>query len=487
MRIAIRADASAAIGTGHVMRCASLADALRERGHTIDFVSRGLPAHLADDLRGRGHGLVALASDLVSEAEDAAESLRRAGAADWWVVDHYALGQPWEHAVRRGSVRLLAIDDIGRPHDSDLLLDQNLHGTPDSRYEALVPPHCTRLLGPRYALLRAEFAHARSAVAPRDGRVNRLLVFLGGMDADNVTERVLLAVRAARLPDVGVDIVVGAGHPALGRIRALAGELPNACCHVQTSRMVDLLTRADLAVGAGGTATWERCALGVATLALCIADNQRGLLDAGSRAGILYVPDSADQHDPVALATHLRALVGNTALRRWLSRNAYECVDGQGAHRVAAAMLAGSVVARRAVAADCDELHAWRNDPRVRSVSRSTDEIDLAAHRAWFDGVLATAHQCLLVGERAGEPVGVVRFDIDHDAAEVSIYLVPQAMGRGHGAPLLLAAEDWLRREQPAVMTLRAHVREDNPPSQRLFESTGYARQAADYAKRILR
>lgn len=487
MRIAIRADASAAIGSGHVMRCASLADALRERGHAVDFVSRSLPAHLADDLRGRGHGLLALAPDPVPEADDAAESQHRAGSPDWWVVDHYALGRPWERAVRLGGVRLLAIDDIGRPHDSDLLLDQNLHGTPDDRYAELVPPRCTRLLGPRYALLRAEFAQARSAVAPRDGRVNRLLVFLGGMDADNVTERVLLAVRAARLPDVGVDIVVGAGHPALERIQALANELPNACCHVQTSRMVDLLLQADLAVGAGGTATWERCALGVPTLALCIADNQRDLLDAGSRAGIVYVPDSADQHDPDTLAAHLRALVGNTALRRWLSRNAYDCVDGQGARRVAAAMLAGRVVMRRAGAADCDALHAWRNDPRVRGVSRHTGEIDLAAHRAWFDRVLASPHQCLLVGEQDGEPVGVVRFDIDDDAAEVSIYLVPQAMGRGRGAPLLRAAEDWLRHERPAVTTLRAHVREDNPPSQRLFESTGYARQSADYAKRISR
>ena len=301
MRIAIRADASAAVGSGHVMRCGSLADALRENGHAIDFVSRGLPVHLADDLRRRGHGLLALASGPVTEAEDAAESLRRAGTPDWWVIDHYALGQPWEDAVRRGSVRLLAIDDIGRPHDTDLLLDQNLQGTPDDRYADRVPPHCTRLLGPRYALLRAEFAQARSTVAPRDGRVRRLLVFLGGMDADNVTERVLLAVRAARLPDIGVDIVVGAGHPALERLQALACKLPNARCHVQTTRMVDLMAQADLAVGAGGTATWERCALGVPTLALCIADNQRDLLDASSRAGIVYVPDSSDQGNPATL------------------------------------------------------------------------------------------------------------------------------------------------------------------------------------------
>ncbi len=485
MKVSFRTDASTAIGIGHVTRCMSLADALKAGGDSIDFVSRDLPTFLADEMRSCGYGLLALPPGPASEAADAAESQSLAGRPDWWVVDHYALGRAWETAMRCTASRLLAIDDVGRAHDSDLLLDQNLHGTPDDRYVEQVPRHCTRLLGPRYALLRSEFGQARTTVAPRDGQVERVLVFLGGMDADNVTERVLQAIKLADLRDIGVDVVVGAKHPALNRIRTLSDAMPNARCHVQTSQMAGLMARADLAVGAGGTATWERCALGLPTLALCIAENQRGLLDAGSRAGILYVPDEADQRNPAALAMHLRALVGNTALRRGLSRSAFECVDGRGARRVAAAMRAGGIAVRRAVAADCDALHAWRNDPQVRGVSRDTGEIELAAHQRWFDRVLAEPNQCLLVGEQAGKPVGVVRFDLDGDAGEVSIYLLPQAMGEGRGGPLLLAAEAWLRHERPSVATLRAHVREDNPPSQRLFESNGYARQAADYAKRI--
>lgn len=485
MNIAIRADASTAIGSGHVLRCLSLADALSARGDTVHFVSHDLPPHLGRWVAKHGHRLVPLPSGAPGEGRDAQDTRQAVGACDWIVVDHYGLGITWERTMRAGGAQLLVIDDLGRAHDCDVLLDQNLHPQPDDRYADRVSPGCIRLLGPRYALLRAEFAQARRRVRVRDGRVQRLLVFLGGMDASNATEPVLHAVAAACPVDVAVDVVVGAGHPALERIRALAAALPDARCHVQTAGMVDLLAAADLAVGAGGTTTWERCALGVPTLALCIADNQRELLEHASRAGIVCVPDPADQVDPQALATHLRALIGNSGLRHHLSRRGLDLVDGEGARRVAAAMQGGDISVRRAVAADRDQVHTWRNHPAVRAVSRNAAEIDLDEHRRWFDRVLESDTRELLIGECAGHPVGVVRFDIDRETAEVSIYLVPQELGRGGGCALMLAAEAWLKRERPDVTTLRAHVHADNPPSRRLFGLCGYTPHAADYAKRI--
>jgi UDP-2,4-diacetamido-2,4,6-trideoxy-beta-L-altropyranose hydrolase len=484
MRIAIRVDASAAIGSGHVLRCLSLADELRERGDGVLFASRDMPAHLAQWVADHGHRLAALPSGAAPEPRDAADTLEVAGACDWVVVDHYGLGSGWERIVRGSGARLLAIDDLERPHEADLLLDQNLYAEPERRYADRVPAHCSRLVGPRYALLRREFAQARRGMQPRDGRVLRLLVFLGGMDAGNATEPVLRAVAAACPPDVGVDVVLGAGHPALERIRTLAAGLPDARCHVQTAAMVDLLAQADLAVGAGGTATWERCALGVPALALCIADNQRELLFNASRAGVVYAPDIAGIIDPQALVPHLRALLDNSGLRHHLSRRGLDLVDGDGARRVAAAMQPNDVAVRPAAAADRDSLHAWRNHPVVRAVSRNADEIDVDEHRRWFDRVLASDSRHLLIGERSGQPVGVVRFDVEGIAAEVSIYLVPQELGRGSGGALLCAAEAWLRQHRPELTSLRAQVRADNPPSHRLFERCGYTRQATEYAKR---
>lgn len=487
MRVAVRADASTVIGTGHVMRCLSLADALLAEGAQIRFLCRDLPAPLAELLHAHGHGLLPLLSGPTDESLDADQSRTAAGHVDWWVVDHYALGERWERAVTQGTAsRVLAIDDLERAHDCDILLDQNLGPDPDDRYAGLVPPRCSRLLGPKNALLRPEFGEHRQRMRPRSGPVRRLLVFMGGVDADNVTGRVLEAIAIADLDDVILDVVIGAGHPATAAVRAQVAAWPRATCHVHTSRMAELLAAADLAIGAGGGATWERCALGVPTLALCIADNQREPLRRAAERGIVCVPDVADQVDVNALAAHLRALAGNSALRSWLSRRAFDCVDGQGARRLARRMRGVDIVMRVAEPADCDRLHAWRNHPSVRTVSRDPQAIELDTHRRWFETVLADSQRHLLIGERAGRPVGVVRFDLQAEgAAEVSIYMVPEQVGQGLGGPLLLAAEDWLRHARPDVNLLRAHVRAGNEASRRLFDGCGYACVGTDHHKGI--
>jgi UDP-2,4-diacetamido-2,4,6-trideoxy-beta-L-altropyranose hydrolase len=487
MRVAVRADASTVIGTGHVMRCLSLADALLAEGAQIRFLCRDLPAPLAELLHAHGHGLLPLLSGPADEGLDADQSRTAAGHVDWWVVDHYALGERWERAVTQGTAsRLLAIDDLERAHDCDILLDQNLGPDPDDRYAGLVLPRCSRLLGPKHALLRPEFGEHRQRVRPRSGPVRRLLVFMGGVDADNVTGRVLEAIAIADLDDVILDVVIGAGHPATAAVQAQVAARPRATCHVHTPRMVELLTVADLAIGAGGGATWERCALGVPTLALCIADNQREPLRRAAERGIVCVPDVADQVDVNALAAHLRALSGNSSLRSWLSRRAFDCVDGQGARRLARRMRGVDIVIRVAELADCDRLHTWRNHTSVRTVSRDPQVIELDTHRRWFETVLADSRRHLLIGERSGQPVGVVRFDLQAaGAAEVSIYMVPEQVGQGLGGPLLLAAEDWLRHARPDVNLLRAHVRAGNEASRRLFDGCGYAWVGTDHHKRL--
>jgi UDP-2,4-diacetamido-2,4,6-trideoxy-beta-L-altropyranose hydrolase len=496
MRVAIRADADVRTGSGHVMRCLSLADALRRQGADVTFITRALPAALAAWVGERGHAVAALPAREPQalpagpgdEIRDAGQTLALATGADWMVVDHYQLGAAWETAARAGHHRVLAIDDLARPHDCDLLLDQNLHAAPEARYRGRVPPGCVLLLGPRHALLREGFAEARRKVAPRSGPVRRLHVFLGGMDADNVTTRVLHAIAAAGATHLPIDVVLGAQHPAKEALQALTATWAQTRCHVQTPDMVELLCRADLAIGAGGSSTWERCALGVPTLALCVADNQRELLRQASAHGLLATPDEADQRDVAALAAHVRALLGNETLRSQLSARAYEMVDGGGAERVARAMAAPALAVRRARAADCEPLRTWRNAPEVRAVSRSDAIITPEQHRAWFDRVLAADDRLLLICELSGQPVGVVRFDVDAtdpECAEVSIYLVPGHQGRGLGGPVLHAAESWLRRSRPQLTWLRAHVRAGNAASRRLFEASGYAVQSCDYLKRI--
>lgn len=483
MKVAIRADATPTMGSGHAMRCLSLADALKARGASVRFVVRELPGHLAALVVEHGHTLAMLPPIAADESGDAEQTLTACAPCDWIVVDHYALGANWEAAMRQ-TCRVLAIDDLARPHRSDIVLDQNFADDAERRYAGRIAEGSTLLLGPHYALLAHEFAEARRCCRARDGVARRLHVFLGGMDAANVTETVLKAVALGAPPDLGLEVVIGAAHPARAHIEALCAARPDTQCHVQTSSMASLLAGADMAIGAGGSAIWERCALGVPTLALCVADNQRAVLHHGSRSGIVYAPEIAID-DVEAIALHLRALLANSGLRHHLSRNGLALVDGRGAERVAAALMDTGITTRRATLADSRQLHDWRNDAAVRAVSRNAAEIDYADHERWLRGVLASSTRHLLIGERDGAAVGVVRFDVSERTAEVSIHLVPARFGRGEGRALLRAAEAWLRREDGAVESLRAHVNAGNVPSQRLFEAGGYSLAATQFIKRI--
>ncbi|MEO7157239.1 MAG: UDP-2,4-diacetamido-2,4,6-trideoxy-beta-L-altropyranose hydrolase [Vicinamibacterales bacterium] len=484
MNVVIRADASAAIGSGHVMRCLCLADVLHAGGASVQFASRALPDHLVQPIVQRGHRVVALPDRTGwDERLDAEQTLSACGPCDWIVVDHYALGVTWETAVGAAG-RLLAIDDLARSHVCATLVDQNFHPDPEQRYAGRVPGDCRLLLGPHYALLRPEFTQARRDAEPRDGEVRRLLVFLGGMDAGNVTETVLRSIDLLDRIDLAVDVVIGAAHPARARIEALCASRPAARCHVETTRFAALLAEADLAIGAGGSATWERCAVGVPTMSLCLADNQREVLFHGSRRGFVYAPD-VDFNDASLLALHLRALLANSGLRHHLSRTGLDLVDAGGTHRVAATMLAPDIAIRRATRADARDIHVWRNAPTVRAMSGNSAPIAYAEHKKWLEGVLNSQSRHLLIGERDGVPIGVVRFDTRDDAAEISIYLAPGRIGQGEGTALLLAAEEWLRREQPAIPTLQAQVRAGNPASHRLFERCGYEHKSTQYTKRI--
>ena len=506
MKVAMRVDASPAMGSGHLVRCLCLADALQEHGAEVLFVCHTLPAHLAAQVAAHGHSLVRLPRPhtageaapqapwpLARQQEDASATaalLQRATTPaltqrgrelkDWLVVDHYGLDYVWETQMRNATQRLMVIDDLARTHDCDLLLDQNFHPDPNARYATGT---FITLLGPRYALLRPEFAQARAHVAPRDGAVGRLLVFMGGMDADNVTGLVLQAITQLNRPALRIDVVIGTNHPAQQAIEAFCESRPGAQCHVQTFDMAGLLARADLAVGAGGSATWERCALGVPTLALALVDNQRELLASAARHGFVYAPDGL----PTAftLAMHIDALLDNTALRSHLSRTAFALVDGKGAQRVAAALLSTNITVRPAVAADCADIYAWRNAPSVRSASHSSEVIAFEAHQRWFEDVLRSSTSCLLVGERGGQGIGVVRFDIEQAQATVSIYLLESQLGQGVGPDLLLAAEAWLAAHRAEVHTLRAQTLPANLASQRLFERCGYAHDAIHFFKRI--
>jgi UDP-2,4-diacetamido-2,4,6-trideoxy-beta-L-altropyranose hydrolase len=501
MNVAIRTDATSLTGTGHLMRCLTLADALRQGGGRIRFVSRHMEPSLREMVAAHGHELTIFrpASDGreidelahakwlgTSQAQDARDTIHALSDRhwDWLIVDHYALDARWESQLRGAARNIGVIDDIAdRRHDCDILLDQNIQHDHGGRYAGKVPEHCDLLLGPRFALLRDEFRELREKTRPRTGAVGRVLFFFGGVDADNHTGRALDAYASLGITGVHVDVVIGMQHPERARLEAECGERGFAC-HVQTTRMAELMAAADLAIGAGGSATWERCCLGVPTLAVCVAENQRKLIADAAFEGLLYSPEASDEWTSV-VARHVRALIENPSLRNYMSRRGMEAVDGRGVQRVAARLGCTALEIRMAREDDSRRVFEWRNHPSVRAVSRTVDVIDWESHQKWFASVLSATDRCLLIGQLGGLPVGVVRFDTRAEEAEVSIYLVPGAHASGQGRSLLLSAERWLGANRPAVARIRAHVLGDNDRSRRLFAGAGYRVESTSYLKRL--
>ena len=331
MRVLVRTDASVEIGSGHLMRCMTLADHLRNDGSEVAFVCRDLPGGMFDLLHARGYQSAKLPLAKAGEGAqqfDAKETIKAAGqlfpdGVDWLVVDHYQLDAVWERMLRPHARRLMVIDDLAnRNHDCDLLLDQNYYQNQDRRYQGLLPEQCVTLLGPAYVLLRPEFAEARKRLRTRDGTVRRILIFFGGSDSTNQTRKALDAIKLISNPEIAVDVVVGASNPYRDEIRALSQEMPKVQYHCQVSNMAELIGAADIAIGAGGATTWERCSLGLPTLTVVFADNQLQTTLDLEQLGAIEFLGWADNITATDLACAIKRLIDNPALSRNLSERA---------------------------------------------------------------------------------------------------------------------------------------------------------------------
>lgn len=335
MKVLVRCDASAVIGSGHVMRCLTLADFLSSRGARIFFVCRELPGDLTHLIEGKGypvHRITLRTPGWEEDAEKSAVFATEAGIGfDWLIVDHYRLDARYERRMRRLGVKILAIDDLAdRPHDCDLLLDQNQHRSSASRYDRLVPSRCRKLLGPRYALLRGEFARARQTLSEREGSLRRLLVFFGGSDPAGATLPALETIAKLGRPDLAVDVVVGSSNPQRKAIREFCSGIPAFTYRCQVSNMAELMAHADLALGAGGSATWERCYLGLPSVTVVIAENQREISEAVADAGATVNLGWYGEQTQEKLRDTLTELLEHPQALREMQSNAFQLMDGAG-------------------------------------------------------------------------------------------------------------------------------------------------------------
>jgi UDP-2,4-diacetamido-2,4,6-trideoxy-beta-L-altropyranose hydrolase len=501
---AFRVDSSVRIGSGHVMRCLTLADELKRRGWQCHFLTRDFPGTLIGQIGAAGHMVHLLAAPKQSAAvmtgyaawlgvtqdddSKACAGVLERLRPDLLVVDHYALDAAWEKPARDLAAHVVVIDDLAdRAHDCDLLLDQTLGRTADA-YDGLVPTTARVLGGAHYALLRHQFAECRAASleARRERTPSHLLIAVGGHDHENITGRLLRAL-ALRAPEwlTGITVILGSGAPALEQARTFAEAMP-----VPTSVLTDVtdmaahMVLADVAVGGAGTSSWERCALGLPTLLVVVAENQRMVAEALTKAGAAELLDASDDgHLPDRLTRALDAF-GDDAWRRKMSRRAAGVNDGRGTVRVCDRIAAMGLSVRRATEADALNVMEWRNavpDIRFyRSAARPTRD----DHMRWFVRALSDPARILLIVEDRGGRIGHVRLDrpeLGAASADVSLCLAPMSRGQHLAAPALLAALDAVSDQ--GIDQVRAEVHCDNLASVRLFEGLDFAEtgQSGDF------
>jgi len=359
MTVAFRVDASLDIGSGHVMRCITLAEALRQNGAECHFICRELTGHLMEHISKRGFTVSALppcelvdsvsktgieidpphgnwlACDWMTDARQTGEIIAVL-KPDWLVLDHYALDRRWEDALRGNFKKLIVIDDLAdRPHACDLLLDQNL-GRSENDYAHLVPDSCTVLAGPQYALLRPEFAALREYSLKRreTPSLKRLLIAMGGVDQQNATGQVLESLKTCPLPaDCHITVVMGGQAPWLSKVREMVASMPwKTEVRVNINDMAKVMADSDLAIGAAGSTSWERCCLGLPTLLIVLAENQwtgaRALQAAGAARLLGDTGSIRTQLFFTLVSSHTEEVLAG------MSRSAREITDGLGAMRV---------------------------------------------------------------------------------------------------------------------------------------------------------
>lgn len=326
-RIVFLADAGPSVGGGHVMRCLTLAQALASAGARCAFIETPAAKAVLDAFAEPAIERLTVVGGTVDDL--AAQGAR--AAHDWSanaaIIDHYGFTPEHEGVVARWVRRLLVIDDLRRPHVCDLVLDSNLGRT------AADYPGPATLMGTRYALVRPGFAALREDTLGRrraEPPVSRILVSLGLTDVGGITARVVEAL-APVLGDIGLDVAVGGAAPSLPRLRALAASQSGIALHVDSTEMAALTARADLAIGAGGSSTWERCCLGLPTVTLVLADNQRPNALALAAAGAAVVVDADDERFDERLRASVGVLIASATERRKLSEAAARLCDGRGA------------------------------------------------------------------------------------------------------------------------------------------------------------
>jgi len=471
----IRADASTEMGTGHFMRCLALSQAWKDAGGRVIFITACSNESLLERLYDEGF-VVHLLERPYPDPQDweTTKQILDEYHGAWLVLDGYHFDSEYQRKVKEAGHRLLVIDDMAHlPHYyADMVLNQNLHAE-DLHYSC--EPYTHLLLGTRYVLLRREFLAWRGWKREIPEVAQRVLVTFGGGDPENHTLKVIQALQKVDVPGLEAAVVIGASNPHANVLQSAIGQSRTAIRLVRNaSNMPELMAWADVAVSSGGTTIWELMFMGVPTLAIILADNQRFAAEELDARGITKNLGAGRDVSIHKMILGMNQLVKELQVRSRMSQQAREIVDSEGAERVIMYLSGNKIRLRRAEEDDCRLFWKWANDPDVRAASFSPEWISWEQHIEWFRSKLNNSDCKLYIAvDSTDVAIGKVRFDIRGNEAVISISIDRRFRGKGYGGYLIrLASEKVLNNER--IKVIHAYIKRGNEVSIRAFEKAGF-------------
>jgi len=509
--IVFRADASLTLASGHIMRCLTLAQALKKKHpHArVIFVCNKLPIALKEKLTQFKIELVCLPFDIDSkkyhQLDDANASSNQlmtllspkknvsAPLIDLLVVDHYLLDFQWQEQLNKYCKKLLVIDDLAdRKHQADFLLDQTL-GRQAEDYRTLVPPNCQLLVGKQFMLLRDEFTqlinHAKSKRSTTK-IIKNILVNLGGLDRNNITAKIIQALIDYQHKNVQsnllVSIVMTSYSPHLAKIQSIIENIHWIKLVIDCDDMANKILEADIAIGACGTTAWERCCLGLPTLAIVLADNQKLICENLANKDAVINLGYYENLSTSTISDGLDSLINRPKKYLAMIDNCFKSCDGLGVKNVLYRLTSPEVTLTRATKEDINLTFEWQSIKSIRRYSRHPEPVIYNDHYQWFLSSLTMSTRQIFIICSHDKKLGILRLDkingdSDNHCYEISILVAPQAQGQ----KIALKAIHAIPKEYDKC-EIYAYVHGKNKASHKLFQqanfnkiaNNGYLRQA---------
>jgi len=482
LNLLIRADAYRAIGTGHVMRCIALGQAWKANGGNVLFASYCESDVLRSRLNEEGFSYIPIQkphphpSDLDS-ITTLLDNLCATEQRDRIIValDGYHFDGYYQRIIKNKGFRLLCIDDYGHAdhYYTDVILNQNLSA--DISLYPNYSPYTKFLLGPQYVLLRKEFWKWKTWKRDIPGVAKKVLVTMGGADPDNVTLKVLKALKEVAIPDMEVVVVLGPSNPHKDDIEHFLSLFPfKSHLLLSVDNMPEIMAWADVAIAAGGSTSWELAFMGLPSLLIILAENQRAVSHKLEESGTSI---NLGWHDETKVGTISKVaenIMKNQKAREAMSTKGRSLVDGNGGSEVVKFLRDSHVTFRQVREDDCRLIWKWANDPETRSVSFSTDPISWEHHVRWFAEKLKDPeHVFFILLNLDDEPIGQVRYAVNGKEAAISMSISPKFRGWGYGSQGIRMTDAELFTHVD-VDVIRAYIKPENLKSVKAFTRAGF-------------